>query len=169
MGRKVSEQTRLNEIRTQAERHMKQWQLDGKTALENGNTKWAQECFVKAGQWKKRMESVSPETFIAPVPEAPTVKDAIVVKEAVSVHPPVSPSQKPINAITREGVAIRVGQIWRDLDRRNGNRFCKVKTVKDGIAHMQRCKEDGTEFDDIPEAVPVLTMHRCATGWRLIR
>ncbi|WP_426172627.1 hypothetical protein [Pseudoduganella sp. R-34] len=70
--------------------------------------------------------------------------------------------------ITCEGIVVQAGQVWKDLDRRNGQRLCKVKVVTAGNAFMQRCREDGTVSVDTPVKVSVSEMHRGATGWQLV-
>ena len=70
--------------------------------------------------------------------------------------------------ITSEGIVVKPGQIWKDMDRRNGNRLCKVKVISAGSAFLQRCREDGTVSVDAPVKVAISELHRCATGWQLI-
>lgn len=39
--------------------------------------------------------------------------------------------------VTKEGVEVKPGQVWKDLDTRSAGRQCKVMEVVDGKARMQ--------------------------------
>ena len=69
--------------------------------------------------------------------------------------------------VTTEGVEIVIGQVWRDLDRRMGDRYCKVMSLYDGYAKMRRCTDAGTEFGTKDTRVAVRRMHKGAAGWEL--
>lgn len=70
--------------------------------------------------------------------------------------------------ITKNGVRVLVGQVWRDLDKRMGHRFCKVIAVGNGFATMQRCSEGGFPVTDRVTRVSIQRMHEHSTGWRLV-
>lgn len=61
--------------------------------------------------------------------------------------------------ITKEGVEVKAGQIWRDLDKRMSGRQRTVLTVEGGKAHM-----DGTP----KTKVSIKRMHKGSTGWALV-
>lgn len=60
--------------------------------------------------------------------------------------------------ITKDGVEVKVGQTWRDLDKRMKGRKRKVIRVEDGRAHL-----DGPRSTSLA----IARMHRHATGWEL--
>ena len=71
--------------------------------------------------------------------------------------------------ITKEGIVVEKGQIWRDLDKRMTNRHCKVEDVRDGKAIMYRCTDEGLPINAIREVkVSVGRMHKGSTGWALV-
>lgn len=164
----VVSQSRFEAMTIHAERRMRQWQLDGEEAMKHGNEVWAQECFAKAEQWKGKIMLCTREkkveerrTFL----RAEESKNVRQVSEIAVASPNVAGMRAEI---TREGIAVKPGQIWKDLDRRNGNRLCKVKVVENGAAFMRRCREDGIEYMGATVKVAISDMHRRATGWRLI-
>ena len=70
--------------------------------------------------------------------------------------------------LNKDGVAIKVGQVWRDMDRRMDSRHCRVIAVKDGRAHMSRCAPNGQLATDAITKVAIARMHRSSTGWELV-
>jgi hypothetical protein len=68
--------------------------------------------------------------------------------------------------VTKEGVEVQRGQLWRDLDKRMGNRVCRVGKVVDGKAEMFRMvrgQAGGRTW------VSVRRMHKASTGWELVQ
>lgn len=62
--------------------------------------------------------------------------------------------------ITKEGIEVKVGQVWRDLDKRMNYRTRTVVTVQDGKAHM----------DGHPKTkVSIRRMHKSSSGWELVK
>ncbi|MGQ5490789.1 hypothetical protein ACUH78_18255 [Thauera sp. ZXT1-4] len=73
-------------------------------------------------------------------------------------------------ATTKDGIEVKQGQIWRDLDKRMPNRHCKVSSVRDGKAIMFLCTENGRVINAMREVkVSVVRMHKSSTGWALVR
>lgn len=70
--------------------------------------------------------------------------------------------------VTKDGIAVRVGQVWKDLDKRMDGRHCKVIAVVDGRAHMNRCAPNGRVSSDSVTKVAIARMHRGSTGWTLV-
>lgn len=71
-----------------------------------------------------------------------------------------------MNGITKEGVTVRIGQVWRDLDKRMGDRTCTVLAIdSDGKKWTAFMRVDGT-FARITR-VNVARMHKSSTGWKL--
>lgn len=70
--------------------------------------------------------------------------------------------------LTKDGVAVRVGQVWKDLDKRMAGRHCKVFAVVEGRAHMNRCAPNGRVTSDMVTKVAIARMHRGSTGWALV-
>ena len=70
--------------------------------------------------------------------------------------------------LTKEGITVKVGQVWKDLDKRMDGRHCKVIAVVDGRAHMNRCAPNGRVSTDSVTKVAIARMHRGSTGWELV-
>lgn len=61
---------------------------------------------------------------------------------------------------TKEGIEVKPGQVWRDLDKRMHGRQKTVLKVEGGKAHM----------DGVPKTkVSIRRMHKSSTGWALVR
>ncbi len=72
--------------------------------------------------------------------------------------------------ITKDGVEVKKGQIWRDLDRGMPDRHCKVEAIRDGKAVMYRCTSEGRLINAMREIkVSISRMHKSSTGWALVR
>lgn len=69
--------------------------------------------------------------------------------------------------LTKDGIPVKVGQVWKDLDKRMDDRHCKVIAVVDGRAHMSRCASTGRVSTDAVTKVAIARMHRGSTGWAL--
>lgn len=61
--------------------------------------------------------------------------------------------------ITREGIEVKTGQVWRDLDPRMKGRKVVVLWVSDGYARVKGARE--TQLN-------VKRMHKHSTGWELV-
>ena len=70
--------------------------------------------------------------------------------------------------ITKGGVEVRPGQVWKDLDWRMGDRHCRVLSVAEGYARMQCCNSTGYILMERVTKVAVRRMHRHSTGWALV-
>lgn len=70
-----------------------------------------------------------------------------------------------MSLVTKEGIEVKTGQIWRDLDERMGNRTCRVGRVVDGKAEMFRMVngEAGSRT-----WVAIRRMHKASNGWALV-
>ena len=83
--------------------------------------------------------------------------------------------------ITRDGVEVKPGQIWRDLDKRHEGRLCKVVAIEDRkygsglrrktvtVALMRFCQSNGYEPNIRCNAVQIARMHKHSTGWELVK
>ena len=61
--------------------------------------------------------------------------------------------------ITKEGIEVKPGQVWQDLDKRMAGRKCTVLAVADGKAHM----------DGVPKTkVSITRMHKSFNGWMIV-
>ena len=60
---------------------------------------------------------------------------------------------------TREGIEVKAGQVWRDLDRRMKGRTVTVLAVAHDFAMVK-----GTKITRLS----VARMHRHSTGWELV-
>lgn len=74
-----------------------------------------------------------------------------------------------IENVTKEGIEVRIGQVWRDLDKRMNNRHCIVEDVNEGKALMSRCRPDGSWRSSNHTKVSVSRMHKSSTGWALVQ
>jgi hypothetical protein len=63
---------------------------------------------------------------------------------------------------TKDGIEVRVGQLWKDCDKRSGARACHVQAVLNGKAHMR-------DAGGYLTWVSVRRMHRHSTGWVMVR
>lgn len=61
---------------------------------------------------------------------------------------------------TKEGIEVKVGQVWRDLDKRMNGRTRTVVAVENGKAQM-----GGPTITN----VSIKRMHKGSTGWELVR
>ncbi|HBN9060903.1 hypothetical protein ACV344_31015 [Pseudomonas aeruginosa] len=67
----------------------------------------------------------------------------------------------PAENITKEGIEVKPGQVWKDLDKRQAGRQCKVTSVSFGKAKME-------SFAGSKSTVSVRRMHNHSTGWELV-
>ena len=65
---------------------------------------------------------------------------------------------------TKEGIEVRVGQIWRDLDKRM-TRVVRVMEVGNGKAIVR----SGWDGSGTKSTISIRRMHRHSTGWELVR
>lgn len=66
--------------------------------------------------------------------------------------------------VTKEGIEVKVGQVWRDLDKRMCNRRRKVVAIVSGKAHMKH-----PTIHQLPATwVSISRMHKGSTGWVLV-
>lgn len=68
--------------------------------------------------------------------------------------------------VTKEGIEVKVGQIWKDLDKRGFGRQCKVIGVKDGKAEMQLFSRGQL---GAKTKISIRLMHKHSRGWALVR
>lgn len=60
---------------------------------------------------------------------------------------------------TKEGIEVKVGQVWEDMDKRMNGRRKTVIAVVEGKAHM----------DGNPKTkVSICRMHKFSQGWMLV-
>jgi hypothetical protein len=83
--------------------------------------------------------------------------------------------------LTKEGIEVKVGQVWRDLDYRQAGRHVCVVEVRDSVlrngkletaepyAVVQRCQMDGTIYGNGTTRLAIRRMHKSSTGWALLR
>lgn len=73
-----------------------------------------------------------------------------------------------MNDTTKEGIVVRVGQVWRSLDKREGNRHVKVMLLENGKATVTNCRPNGLEIGAMRTRLSVRRMHKASTGWALV-
>lgn len=71
------------------------------------------------------------------------------------------------DTLTLDGIDVRVGQIWRDLDRRKPGRRCRVVEIHDGRAIMEPDKPHQSR--KAQTSVSIKRMHNHSTGWELVK
>lgn len=71
----------------------------------------------------------------------------------------------PAMNITKEGIEVKPGQVWEDLDNRSYGRQCKVMAVEDGKAKMQHYYRGQLGSKT---TVSIRRMHKHSTGWKLV-
>lgn len=70
--------------------------------------------------------------------------------------------------VTKEGIEVKAGQIWQDLDKRMKGRQCKVQSVVDGKAYMVGHSRVTNTVSAIKTRLSVSRMHKSSTGWALV-
>jgi hypothetical protein len=66
---------------------------------------------------------------------------------------------------TTEGIEVKKGQVWLDLDRRQQGRRCRVVKVEGGRATLAHALD--TSLRPRTTKVAVARMHKHSTGWAL--
>jgi hypothetical protein len=66
----------------------------------------------------------------------------------------------PIGNVTKEGIEVKPGQIWIDLDKRMRERSVIVEIVEDGQAYCRTAAGKRTR-------IAIRRMHKGGTGWRI--
>lgn len=62
--------------------------------------------------------------------------------------------------VTKEGIEVKAGQVWRDLDKRMKGRTVTVIFATAGVARVQ-----GARVTELT----ISRMHRHSTGWELVK
>lgn len=68
-------------------------------------------------------------------------------------------------SVTKEGILVKRGQVWRDLDKRQVGRQVRVRKVVDGKA-VCCVLVNGQAGKDT--TLSIRRMHKTATGWALV-
>lgn len=71
----------------------------------------------------------------------------------------------PADNITKEGIEVKPGQVWKDLDKRMTGRQCMVMAVDGGKAKMQHYAYGRLGSKT---TVSIKRMHNHNTGWQLV-
>jgi len=71
----------------------------------------------------------------------------------------------PADCCTKEGIEVKPGQVWKDLDKRQAGRQCKVMEVVDGKAKMQ---VGAIGHLGSKSTVSIRRMYKHSTGWELV-
>ena len=67
--------------------------------------------------------------------------------------------------ITKEGIEVKPGQVWKDRDKRQSGHQCKVVAIEDGKAKMQHYARGQLGSKT---TVSIRRMHKHSTGWELV-
>jgi hypothetical protein len=70
-----------------------------------------------------------------------------------------------MSAITKDGIEVKPGQVWRDLDKRMGGRTCRVGKIVNGKAEMFTIVNGQSGKRTF---VTIARMHKTTTGWALV-
>ena len=73
--------------------------------------------------------------------------------------------ETPAENITKEGIEVKPGQVWKDLDKRSYGRQCKVIAIEDDKAKMQHYARGQLGSKT---TVSIRRMHKHSTGWDLV-
>lgn len=68
---------------------------------------------------------------------------------------------------TKEGTTVRVGQHWRDLDRRMKHRVREIVAISEAGGKVQMA--DPNTVGSFSSWVSVRRMHKHSTGWELVK
>jgi hypothetical protein len=68
--------------------------------------------------------------------------------------------------ITKEGIEVKRGQLWRDLDKRMTGRICRVGKIELGKAQMFTMVNGQAGKSTM---VSIQRMHKHSTGWALVQ
>lgn len=71
--------------------------------------------------------------------------------------------------ITKEGIEVKPGQIWKDLDKRIGDRQREIVRVENGKATIGRIGFSNAAQDSFRTKVSISRMHKSTTGWALVK
>lgn len=71
----------------------------------------------------------------------------------------------PAGNITKDGIEVKSGQVWKDLDKRQAGRQCKVMAIEDGKAEMQHYARGQLGSKTF---VSIRRMHKHSAGWELV-
>ena len=70
-----------------------------------------------------------------------------------------------MSTTTKEGIEVKVGQVWRDLDKRMNKVAMVVRVLPEGKAELK----SGWDGSGQKSTVSIRRMHRHSTGWKLER
>jgi hypothetical protein len=70
---------------------------------------------------------------------------------------------------TRDGIEVRPGQIWRDLDKRMDGRHVRIESVSDGKAVVAGVARNAAVNPFANSRISVSRMHKSSTGWELVK
>jgi hypothetical protein len=70
--------------------------------------------------------------------------------------------------VTRDGIRVEIGQVWRDCDQRmsDGGRRCRVVELN---PHMGKAKMQNIHGPVPATWVSVRRMYKHSTGWEIVR
>jgi len=68
--------------------------------------------------------------------------------------------------VTKEGIEVKPGQVWRDLDKRMNARTVKVWRIADGYA---ACFVLVNGQSGKITTLAIRRMHKSSTGWELVK
>lgn len=68
--------------------------------------------------------------------------------------------------VTKEGIEVKRGQVWRDLDKRMTGRLCRVGRVEGGRAQMFVLVNGQSGKCTF---VSIKRMYKSSTGWALVQ
>lgn len=72
--------------------------------------------------------------------------------------------------VTREGIEVKPGQVWRDLDKRMNHRCVRVVSCGvDGKATVARTNPTTGFVSENTTKLSTSRMHKSSTGWALVQ
>ncbi len=73
-----------------------------------------------------------------------------------------------MNYTTKAGIEVKPGQIWRDRDKRVGERLLRVIRLDGGFVYCKRCTQNGLAHGHETRLSPQ-RMHAHSTGFDLVK
>lgn len=82
--------------------------------------------------------------------------------------------------VTKEGIEVKIGQVWKDLDKRMGDRCVKVvelTSITDGVGRAKKvvakavvvpCNSYGQQTGTMRTKLSIGRMRKMSTGWELV-
>jgi hypothetical protein len=132
----------------------------------------------RAKQWHTKEGDWYVPVLVASVLEAGVVEVEVPTSAVQGgwFHPGNCPKIKTLaknildatTTTTRDGIEVKAGQYWRDLDKRMNKRTVYVEHVEPGYAFCRSVISESGEADGRAVRLSICRMHRHSTGFELV-